>query len=61
MKNAEAFQKFLKALASFILTNDEIVGTAIEDVVVQASYPNANWIVKGENNKVNGWLKLEMH
>jgi len=23
-------------------------------------YPNANWVIKGENNVTNGWAKLEM-
>jgi hypothetical protein len=32
----------------------------VEDVVVGQSYPGANWIVKGDKNITNGWLKLEM-
>jgi hypothetical protein len=45
---------------SFITTQDDLIGSAIEAVVVGQSYPGANWIVKGENNATNGWLKLEM-
>ena len=60
IKNARSFQDILTLLAHFILTNDEMVGNAIEDVVAGAYYPGANWIVKGENNVTNGWIKLEM-
>jgi len=59
-KYAQAFQKLLSALASLINTNDELVGNAVEDAVVGATYPGYNWIVKGENNATNGWINLEM-
>src|SRR5438552_6077451 len=59
-KFAQAFQKLLSALASLINTNDELVGNAVEDAVVGATYPGYNWIVKGENNATNGWINLEM-
>ena len=59
-KFAQAFQKLLSALASLINTNDELVGNAVEDAVVGATYPGSNWIVKGENNATNGWINLEM-
>ena len=59
-KRASAFQKLWAAIASFFNTNDELVGTAVEDVVVGISYPGYNWIVKGENNATNGWLALSM-
>jgi len=57
-KFAQAFQKLLNALASLINTNDELVGNAVDDAVVGASYPGYNWIVKGENNATNGWITL---
>jgi len=57
-KRANAFQKLWAAVASFFNTNDELVGTAVEDAVVGISYPGYNWIVKGENNATNGWLTL---
>lgn len=60
LKKAKAFQNFLAKLAALIKTNDELVGDAIEDNVVGQYYTGANWIVKGENNVTNGWLKLEM-
>src|SRR3989475_2239208 len=59
-KRATAFQKLWAALAAFFNTNDELVGNAVEDAVVGASYPGYNWIVKGEGNVTNGWIALEM-
>jgi hypothetical protein len=60
IKRANALQKILRAAYSFITTQDDLIGNAVEDVVVGRSYPGANWIVKGENNVTNGWIKLEM-
>jgi hypothetical protein len=60
VKRANALQKILSAAYSFITTKDDLIGNAIEDVVAGQSYPGANWIVKGENNLTNGWLKLEV-
>ena len=60
VKRANALQKILSAAYSFITTQDDMIGNAIEDVVVGQFYPGANWVVKGESNKTNGWLKLEM-
>jgi hypothetical protein len=60
VKRANGLQKILSAAYSFITTKDDLIGNAIEDVVVGQSYPGANWIVKGENNVTNGWLKLGM-
>jgi hypothetical protein len=59
-KRANAIQRIIKALASLIKTNDELVGNAVESTVVGESYPNSNWIVKGDGNKTNGWIKLVM-
>jgi hypothetical protein len=60
VKRANALQKILSAVYSFITTQDDLIGNGIEDVVVGQFYPGANWILKGENNKTNGWIKLEM-
>jgi hypothetical protein len=60
VKRANALQKILQAAYNFITTQDDMIGTAIEDVVIGQFYPGANWIVKGENNVTNGWAKLEM-
>ena len=59
-KFATALQKFLSAAASLINTNDELVGTAVQDVIAGEYHAGFNWIVKGESNVTNGWIKLEM-
>jgi hypothetical protein len=59
-KRANAIQRIIKALASLIKTNDELIGNAVESTVVGESYPNSNWIIKGDGNKTNGWIKLVM-
>ncbi|HEY6074184.1 MAG TPA: hypothetical protein VIV15_12550, partial [Anaerolineales bacterium] len=60
VKRANALQKILSAAYSFITTQDDLIGNAIEDVVVGQFYPGANWIVKGGGNVTNGWIKLQM-
>jgi hypothetical protein len=60
VKRANALQKILSAVYSFITTQDDLIGNAIEDVVVGQFFDHANWIVKGESNVTNGWIKLEM-
>ncbi len=57
---AKAIQKILQAVWSFITTQDEFVGNAVQDAVAGEFKPGYNWIVKGENNVTNGALKLEM-
>jgi hypothetical protein len=60
VKRANALQKILSAVYSFITTQDDLIGNAIEDVVVGQFHAGANWIVKGENNGTNGWINLQM-
>ena len=60
VKRANALQKILRAAYSFITTQDDLIGNAVEDVVIGQFYPGANWIVKGDNNVTNGWIKLEI-
>lgn len=60
VKRANALQKILRAAYSFITTQDDMIGNAIEDVVVGQFRTGANWILKGESNVTNGWIKLEM-
>jgi hypothetical protein len=60
VKRANALQKILRAAYSFITSQDDLIGNAIEDVVVGEFHPGANWIVRGEKNVTNGWLKLQM-
>jgi hypothetical protein len=59
-KRAHAFQQILKALASLIKTDDELIGNAVESAVVGESHPNSNWIIKGDANRTNGWIRLVM-
>jgi hypothetical protein len=59
-KKANAIQQLLKALASLIKTDDELIGNAVESTVVGEFHSNSNWIVKGEGNKTNGWINLIM-
>jgi hypothetical protein len=60
VKRANALQKILRKAYSFITTQDDFIGNAIESVVVGQSYPGANWVIRGEKNATNGWIKLEM-
>ena len=60
VKRANALQKILQAVYSFITTQDDFIGNAIEDKVVGQFFAGANWIIKGEDNKTNGWIKLEI-
>ncbi len=60
VKRANALQKILRAAYSFITSQDDLIGNAVEDVVAGESHPGFNWVVKGENNATNGWIKLQM-
>ena len=59
-KRANAIQQIIRALASVIKTDDELIGNAVESAVVGESHPNSNWIIKGESNRTNGWVRLVM-
>ena len=59
-KKATSLLQLLKTAWSFITTQDDVVGNAIEDVVAREYFPGANWIVKGENTITNGAIRLEM-
>jgi hypothetical protein len=60
-KYAKAGKSLWQAIASFFKTNDDVVGTAVEDDIVGATYPGYNWFVKGDNNITNGWINLVMY
>ena len=60
VKRANALQKILRAAYSFITSQDDLIGNAVEDVVTGEFHAGFNWIVKGENNVTNGWIKLQM-
>jgi hypothetical protein len=59
-KRANALQRILRAAYSWITSQDDLIGNAIEDSVVGEYRSGANWIVRGESNVTNGWLKLQM-
>ena len=54
------FRKLMSIVGSIVNSNDDLVGTAVEDIVTTERYPGYNWIVKAENAKTNGYVKLEM-
>jgi hypothetical protein len=60
VKRANALQKILRSVYSFITSQDDLVGNAVEDVAAGEFYAGFNWAVKGENNATNGWLNLQM-
>ena len=60
VKRANALQKILRAAYSFITSQDDLIGNAVEDVVAGENHAGFNWIVKGENNATTGWIKLQM-
>lgn len=59
-KTAQSFQKLFAFVASFINTNDELVGNAVADSVAGERHAGFNWIVKNAQNVTNGWITLEM-
>jgi len=59
-KAANALQRILRAAYSFITSQDDLIGNAIEDGVVGEYHAGFNWVVRGENNVTNGWLKFQM-
>jgi hypothetical protein len=59
-KYAKALYQLFQGVASLIMTNDELVGNAVQDVIVGEYHTGFNWIVKGDNNVTNGWINLEM-
>jgi hypothetical protein len=58
---ARSAYNIFQAFASWIKTNDELVGNAVEDRIVGEVYPGFNWFVKGDNNVTNGWINLVMY
>ena len=58
---ARSAYNIFQALASWIKTNDELVGNAVEDRIVGQFYPGFNWFVKGDDNITNGWISLVMY
>lgn len=60
-QKARSFYQLISGLASFFATNDDLVGTAIEDpAAATLILSGSRWIVKGSNNTATGALRLEM-
>ena len=57
---AAGVQQVLRALASAIKTDDELIGNAVESAATGEAYPNSNWVLKGEDNRTTGWIRLIM-
>jgi hypothetical protein len=55
-----SLRKLLAAIASWLKSNDDLIGNAIEDKVVGEYHTGFNWILRGDGNATNGWIKLEM-
>ena len=58
---ARSAYNIFQALASWIKTNDDLVGNAVEDRIVGQFYPGFNWFVKGDGNITNGWINLVLY
>jgi hypothetical protein len=60
-QKAKSFYQLVSGLASFFATNDDLVGTAIEDPgAAGLILSGARWIVKGNNGATTGAFRLEM-
>jgi hypothetical protein len=59
-KAARAGWKVLKSFWSWITTQDDLVGNAVEDVVAGEYQPGANWIIKTTGGITKGAIKLEL-
>lgn len=53
-------QKLFTLVSNFILTNDELPGTAIRDSTAIEFHPGYNFVIKGKGNKTNGWSQIEI-
>jgi len=60
IKAAKSLRDFLAALGGLIKTNDDLIGNAMEDKVVQEYHAGFNWILKADNDDTNGWITLIM-
>lgn len=58
---AKVAENVWEALASFFKSNDELVGNAVQDVIVGQFYPGYNWFIVGDNTITNGWINLVMN
>jgi len=60
-ERARSYYQLVAGLASLFKTNDDLVGTAVEDPgAAGLVLTGARWVVKGENNTGTGALRLVM-
>jgi uncharacterized membrane protein YqiK len=52
--------KLISSLASFIKTNDDLIGIAVADSVLGRTSSVGHWAVLEGSSTINGWLNLEM-
>jgi hypothetical protein len=52
--------RLISSLASFIKTNDDLIGIAVADSVVGRTSSVGHWAVLEGTSTLNGWLNLEM-
>lgn len=57
---AKSGARLISALASFIKTNDDLIGIAVADSVIGRTSSVGHWAVLEGNSTINGWLNLEM-
>lgn len=60
-KYARVAYNVWESLAYWFKSNDELVGNAVQDVIVGSFYPGYNWFVKGDNVITYGWINLVMY
>lgn len=59
VKAAKSLADLLAKIASWIKSNDDLIGNAIENKIAGQYNTGYNWVVK-DGTKTNGWLNLEM-
>jgi hypothetical protein len=59
IKAAKSLYNLLAAVASWIKSNDDLVGNAIEDKVALQTQAPYNWVLK-DGSATTGWLLLQM-
>ena len=59
IKAAKSIYNLLTAIASWIKSNDDLIGNAIEDKVALQFQAPYNWVLK-DGSSTKGWLLLQM-
>jgi hypothetical protein len=59
-KYALAAQKLYSVVASFINSNDDMIGNAVASATIGEYSTGYNWVLKGEKGQTNGYINLLM-